>query len=73
LHFQLVGQRRSKVFDPIADAATIEVLKYQLFVLRDSFRAAAADAPTVRIVKLSNVALQERFGVDINEEASMVG
>jgi hypothetical protein len=48
-------------------------LKYQLFILRDGFRAAAAAAPTVSIVEFSAVALQERFDININEEALMVG
>jgi acyl-coenzyme A thioesterase PaaI-like protein len=60
-----------------ANAATISIVelrdKYQLFILHDGFWAAAADAATVSIVELRDSALQESFGVNIDEEASMVG
>jgi hypothetical protein len=41
----------------------VKVVKNQLFVLRDGFRAAAADSTTISSVKLRDVALQERFSV----------
>jgi hypothetical protein len=51
----------------------VQVVKYQLFVLCDGFRPPAADAMTISIVELSDVALKEHFSINIDEEALMVG